>query len=198
MAMQQRLGVRDSEIRARLLDTAIGIVEAEGCNALTMGRLARSVGLTRPSVHYYFGTIEDVFVEILRTRHEEVRQRTLRGLDDNDAILREIWNFRRAADAVTLEFMAMALRSEKIRAELSKATDELLTIAAQGLEAYAARQGIALPVPAIAMATILRALSYNVAMGKVMGATAGQQETIAAVEAWLNDLERRETGTRAS
>jgi AcrR family transcriptional regulator len=195
MAMQQRLGVRDSDIRARLLATAIGIVEAEGCNALTMGRLARSVGLTRPSVHYYFGTIEDVFVEILRTRHEEVRQRTLRGLDDNDAILREIWNFRRAADAVTLEFMAMALRSEKIREELSKATDELLTIAAQGIAAYADRKGIALPVPAIAMATILRALSYNVAMGKVMGATAGQQETIAAVEAWLSDLEQREART---
>jgi AcrR family transcriptional regulator len=189
MKEQPRLGVRDSQVRARLLETAIAIVEKEGCSALTMGRLAKSAGLTRPSVHYYFGTIEDIFVEILRTRQEEVRRRTLRGLDDNDAILREIWNFRRAADAVTLEFMAMALRSPKIRDELSKATDELLTIAARAIDAYAKRNGVALPAPAIAIATILRALSYNVAMGKVMGAAVGQQETIDVVEGWLSGFE---------
>src|SRR6195952_6086500 len=71
MRSSRRLGSQDSEVRQRLIDAAIEIIEAEGCSAVTARRLAETVDLKRHIVHYYFGTLEDLFVAVLR--HDESR-----------------------------------------------------------------------------------------------------------------------------
>lgn len=188
-AQQQRRGARDSKVRAQILEVAIGIVEQEGCNALTMGRLAKAVGLTRPAVHYYFGTIEDIFVEILRKQQEEVRKRTASSFENIDNPLRSIWNFKRATNPLSLEFQAMAIRSDRIRQEMSRSMEELFTITTSSIEKFVEERNLSLPIPVEALTAILRSLSYSVAMGRVLGSEVGHKELIKTVEDFISKIE---------
>ena len=153
-----------------------------------MRRLARTVGLSRQSVHYYFGTIEDIFVEILRSQAGEVRNRAFKSFESGNP-LRVIWEFRRATSAMTSELMAMAIRSETIRTEMASYMDELTSISIAAVEDFARRNALDLPAPPEVVVTVLTNLSYTVALGKQLGATVGHEATIDAVERWLRDIE---------
>ena len=61
-----RKGVESSETRAKLLQSAVLIMREEGASAVTARRLAEQFGLGRHIVHYYFGTIDELFIAIMR------------------------------------------------------------------------------------------------------------------------------------
>lgn len=188
MAAHKRLAKKDTEIRSKLIETARGIVDEEGCGALTIGRLAKSVGLTRTSVHYHFGTLEDIFVEILDLQSNEVERRTREAFDGRNP-LRVIWEFRRATSALTSELMAMAQRSPRIRERVATSMETLNRISIEALEVYAAQPGVVLPAPPPVIATILRSISFTVAVGRDMDITVGHEETIQYIEQWISKLE---------
>lgn len=188
MSAKRRLGARDSQVRAGLVEAATEIVREEGCGALTAGRLAKTAGLSRQSVHYYFGTIEDVFIEILRAQTAEVKKRALESFATGNP-LRVIWQFRRATSAMTSELMAMAIRSETIRSEMAKSMDELTGISIAAVEDYARKNAVVFPVPVEAVVLALTNLSYSLALGRELGATMGHEATIDAVEQWLEGIE---------
>ncbi|MCB2059564.1 MAG: TetR/AcrR family transcriptional regulator [Novosphingobium sp.] len=189
MSAKRRLGARDSEVRTRLVDAAAEIVREEGCAALTAGRLAKTVGLSRQSVHYYFGTIEDIFIEILRSQAAEVKRRALESFAAGNP-LRVIWEFRRATSAMTSELMAMAIRSEAIRTEMARSMEQLAGVSVAAVEDYARRNSVEFPVPAEVVAFVLTNMSYAIALGRELGATAGHEATIDAVEQWLAKFDR--------
>ncbi len=189
MSSKRRLGVKDSEVRGKLIDAAIALVQQDGCSALTAGRLAKELGLSRQSVHYYFGTIDEIFVEIIRRQTEEVKSRTAASFESGNP-LRTIWNFRRATSAVTAELMAMAQRSEVIRTTLVQSQNELTELSIRAVAKYADGLEHDLPASPAAMAVILTSISYTVSNGRELGATVGHGETIEAIEGWLDEIDR--------
>jgi AcrR family transcriptional regulator len=56
--------------RAEIIDTALQLIGSDGYDKMTIPRLAKAVGLSQPGLIHYFGTKDQLFVEILRERDE--------------------------------------------------------------------------------------------------------------------------------
>ena len=67
----RRIGAEDSKTRAQLLDAAEQLLLEEGYAAVTSRRVAAKAGLKPQLVHYYFRTMDDLFLEVFRRRAEE-------------------------------------------------------------------------------------------------------------------------------
>ena len=69
----RRIGATDSQSRAQLLDAAEQLMLDEGYAAVTSRRVAARAGLKPQLVHYYFRTMDDLFIEVFRRRAEPSR-----------------------------------------------------------------------------------------------------------------------------
>jgi AcrR family transcriptional regulator len=54
--------------RAEIIDTALQLIGSAGYDKMTIPELANAVGLSQPGLIHYFGTKDQLFVEILRER----------------------------------------------------------------------------------------------------------------------------------
>src|SRR5690606_18436132 len=75
MTTARRIGAEDSATRAALLDAAQALMMEEGYAAVTSRKVAARAGLKPPLVHYYFRTMDDLFVALVRRGADEARQR---------------------------------------------------------------------------------------------------------------------------
>ena len=75
----RRIGAPDSKTRAQLMDAAELVLREEGYAAVTSRRVAARAGLKPQLVHYYFRTMDDLFLEVFRRRAEENLARFERG-----------------------------------------------------------------------------------------------------------------------
>src|SRR5438105_6756784 len=114
----RRIGAEDSKTRAQLLDAAEKLLLEEGYAAVTSRRVAAKAGLKPQLVHYYFRTMDDLFVEVFRRRAEENVER-LRKAVEADGSLRNLWTLNadpRGARFNT-EMVALANHRKALRAE---------------------------------------------------------------------------------
>ena len=82
MATTRRLGAEDSSTRLALLDAARALLLEEGYAAVTSRKVAARAGLKPQLVHYYFRTMDDLFLAAFRRRAEQAlahQQRALRS-----------------------------------------------------------------------------------------------------------------------
>src|SRR5205823_13649069 len=61
-----RIGCEDLKTRAKLLDADEKLLLEEGYAAVTSRRVAAKAGLKPQLVHYYFRTMDDLFIEVFR------------------------------------------------------------------------------------------------------------------------------------
>ena len=117
----RRLGATDSKSRALLLDAAEQLMLGEGYAAVTSRRVASEAGVKPQLIHYYFRTMDDLFLEVYRRRAEASIERFARSLDERRT-LRTIWQF--AADlrgaAFNIEFVALGNHRKAIRDEIAR------------------------------------------------------------------------------
>ena len=71
MDSARRMGAKDSLTRTKLLDAAERLMLEEGYAAVTSRRVGRKAGISSQLVHYYFRTMDDLFLEVFRRRAEE-------------------------------------------------------------------------------------------------------------------------------
>ena len=91
----------------------------EGYAAATSRRVAAEAGVKQALVYYYFPTMDDLFVEVLRTGGEHALMR-MRALLADDHPLQALWlmNSDLASTTLNAEFMALANHRKAIGAEL--------------------------------------------------------------------------------
>src|SRR3954451_24595623 len=90
MSANRRLGAEDSATRAALLDAALQLLLEEGYAAVTSRKVAAQAGLKPQLVHYYFRTMDDLFLEVFRRRAEENLVRIERAVAA-DGSLHALW-----------------------------------------------------------------------------------------------------------
>jgi len=66
MASDRRIGGPDAKNRGILLDAAEQLMLEDGSAAVTSRRVAERAGLKPQLVHYYFRTMDDLFIEVFR------------------------------------------------------------------------------------------------------------------------------------
>lgn len=77
----------DNNVRRRILDAALDIVEAHGIMALTQPKIAKAAGLRQSHLTYYFPRKADLFAALLDASHDRAakKERTKDELDPNRA-----------------------------------------------------------------------------------------------------------------
>src|SRR3954447_23294155 len=110
MASARRIGAPDAKNRGVLLDAAEQLLLEEGYAAVTSRRVADRAGLKPQLVHYYFRTMEDLFLAVFRRRAEEglhVRATALKSPQP----LWALWRFSTKPEGarLTMEFMGLAI-----------------------------------------------------------------------------------------
>src|SRR5262245_3846406 len=120
MTAPRRTGTESSKTRFHLLDVTERLMLDEGYAAVTSRRVAKEAAVTPPLVHYYFPSLDDLFVAVFRRRAEEQLERQARHLASDDP-LRALWTFHHepAAAAFTTEFMALANHRKSIGKEIA-------------------------------------------------------------------------------
>lgn len=180
----RRKGVESSEIRAQLLDCAVQILRDEGADAVTARRLAEQVGLGRHIVHYYFGTIDELFVAMMREEGARTEEMLREAAQTGDAI-DLLWHGIRQSAPIILELMKLAIRHPAIAGEYKIYTDRFRVAMAEILEAYAASRNITLPTSPSATALLLQSAATAIAVEASIGLEFGHDEAERALLNWL-------------
>src|SRR5689334_15456522 len=142
MATTRRLGAEDSTTRLALLDAARALLLEEGYAAVTSRKVAARAGLKPQLVHYYFATMDDLFIALVRHGAEINLSRQAKALASPDP-LRALWDFATdpAGATFTMELGALANHRKAIRAELASYAEKFRALQTEALGAVAAQLG---------------------------------------------------------
>jgi AcrR family transcriptional regulator len=189
----RRIGAEDSKTRAQLLDAAEALLREEGYAAVTSRRVAAEAGLKPQLVHYYFRTMDDLYLEVFR-RGAEANLVAFEAAIAADGSLRNLWklNADASAAAFTIEFVALGNHRKAIRAEIARYADRFRAAQMEAVTAALADLGIPkseLP-PAVAL-LLMTGLSQVLALEESLGVSAGHDATRKFVAKTINGLERQ-------
>jgi TetR/AcrR family transcriptional regulator len=188
-AVGRRMGAAGSEIRARLLDEAAKLLKKEGCGAVTARRLAEKLGLKRQIVHYYFATIEDLLIAVIKRDSDAMRERFTRELTGRDP-LSVIWELGNKVPPTIFEFTALALRRKAIQTAFRRYIAEFRKIETAAIERYLQIEGIQPRVPPVAMAILISGICHTLSIERALGTIDGHAELEKLVAGWLKSYVR--------
>ena len=187
----RRIGAPDAKNRGLLLDAAERLMLEEGYAAVTSRRLASKAGLKPQLVHYYFRTMEDLFLEVFRRRAEEgllVQAQALQSAQP----LWALWRFGTdpAFTRISMEFMALANHRKEMRAEIAYYAQRFREEQRQAVNAAQQRYGVdSNDVPPVVWTVLMTSLSRMLVLEQAIGMSGGHVETMDLVENYLRRLE---------
>jgi AcrR family transcriptional regulator len=188
----RRIGSESSKTRMLLLDATEQLMLEEGYAAVTSRRVAAAAGVKPALVHYYFRTMDDLFLATFRRRAEQGFERQEQALASTQPLW-ALWDSSRdtRGTALTMEFAALANHRRAIRAEIATVAEELRARQTEALSLVLERHGIddealAPAVVAVLIASISR---FLVLEHETLGMSTGHAETVALVEQLLRELE---------
>jgi AcrR family transcriptional regulator len=159
----------------------------EGYAAVTSRRVAGEAGVTPPLVHYYFATLDDLFLAVLRRRAEQHLQQQDELLT-TDQPLHALWAYSSDPAVVTFttEFMALANHRKTIRGELAAYIDRFRDAQIRALEAAESDGRIDLGgMSAAGLVATLANAGRGLAMEKRLGSDSGHSEAAQLVDGIL-------------
>jgi AcrR family transcriptional regulator len=191
----RRIGAETSKTRGVLLDAAEKLMLEEGYAAVTSRRLAARAGLKPQLVHYYFRTMDDLFLALFRRRADQGLERQARVLTSAQPLW-SLWDLSRdpRGTALTMEFTALANHRKAIQAELSASAERYRAGMLEGFRSALARYDIdQTAYPPMVCAVLMTSISTFLVIEQAMlGMSTGHEETVAFVE----ELIRRVEGDR--
>jgi AcrR family transcriptional regulator len=183
----RRASTESSETRTLLVDATEALMLREGYAAVTSRRVAAEAGVTPPLVHYYFATLDDLFLAVLRRRADEHLKQQDEQLT-TDQPLHALWAYSSDPAVVTFttEFMALANHRKAIRGELAAYIDRFRDAQIKLLEAAERDGRIDLGgMSAAALVATLANAARGLAMEKRLGSDSGHREAAVLVDAIL-------------
>ena len=121
----RRVGSETSQTRVVLLDSAEELMLDQGYAAVTYRRVGAKAGVTVGLVHYYFPSLDELFIALLRRRSDRNFELLLEALEERaDEPLRVLWEFNRdeTSAALLIEFQALANHRKALKAEITEVT----------------------------------------------------------------------------
>jgi AcrR family transcriptional regulator len=185
----------DSATRTALLDAAEALMIEEGYAAVSSRRIAKRAGLPN-AIHYYFETMDDLFIELFR-------RGATRSLARQEEVLtspQPLWAFwdlllDRSNGDLNMEFIALANHRKAIRSEIAKSSrafrsGQLKALAnvietSQTATAFKSPKGVVL---------LLSAVSRFLTTENAFDLDIGHAEVIEFVEKCIRDIEGERLG----
>ena len=190
MAATRKPKADDVGARLRLIEATIQIMHDEGYAAATSRRVAANAGVKQALVYYYFPTMDDLFLEVLKVGADQALEQMRSALMADDP-LRALWRINSDSRRTVLntEFMALANHRKAIGAALRAYAERVRDIETAAVALVLRANGVdvtAYPPVAIAMLIVqtARSLGNEVAVG----VTQGHSQLRALVERQMDSL----------
>jgi AcrR family transcriptional regulator len=190
-ASPRRIGSEGSKTRALLLDAAELLLLEEGYAAVTSRRVAAQAGLKPQLVHYYFRTMDDLFLAVFRRRAEENVTRAERALA-TDGSLRALWqlNADPRGARFNIEFVALANHRKAIRTEMARYAERFRAAQLEAVTRALDALGVSdEQLPPMVALLLLTGVSQVLALEEALGVSAGHETTRSFIERTIARME---------
>jgi AcrR family transcriptional regulator len=191
MASDRRIGGPDAKNRGVLLDAAEQLMMEDGYAAVTSRRVAERAGLKPQLVHYYFRTMDDLFIEVFR-RMSKLGLEAHADVLNSEQPLWAMWEFGSDPHGARLlmEFMGLANHRKALRAEIAVFADRFREQQVEVMEAALRRYGQEVSdVPPVVWAVFATSVSRVLVLEQSLGISFGHAEMLSFCEDWLRRLE---------
>jgi AcrR family transcriptional regulator len=163
-----------------------------GYAAVSSRRVAAVAGVRPALVHYYFRTMDDLFLAAFQRRAEQAFAHQQRALQSPQPLW-SLWEVSRdpRGTVLTMEFSALANHRPAIRAEITAAAERIRAQQVAMLTDALAAHGVSSDdCPPVVAAVLIAGISVLLALEQgSLGMSTGHTETIAHVEGFLTRLE---------
>jgi AcrR family transcriptional regulator len=184
-------GDRTTSTRDALLDAAEVIMLDEGYAAVSTRRVAAVAGTDKALVHYYFGTMDDLFIALF-TRNAQLGAERLGHALASPQPLWAVWDAMRdqSSTALMTEFIALANHRKVVKAVMVENSRKFRRMQLDGLAG--ALDGYGLDPkewPPAAVIVLMSGISRYLQTDEAFGVGLGHDETVKLVERHIRALE---------
>lgn len=191
MPSDRRIGGPDAKNRGVLLDAAEQLMLEDGYAAVTSRRVADRAGLKPQLVHYYFRTMDEMFIEVFRRRATQGLEALGEALQSEQPLW-ALWEFGTDPQAtqLTMEFMGLANHRKALRAEIAIYAERYREQQVQAMTTALRRYGYEeVDVPPVVWALFATSVSQVLVLEQALGMSNGHSEMMAFCEDWLRRFE---------
>ncbi|CUU55110.1 DNA-binding transcriptional regulator, AcrR family [Parafrankia irregularis] len=195
MTTPRRVGTETSKTRAVLLDSAERLMLGEGYAAVTYRGVAARAGVTSGLVQYYFPTLDDLFLALVRRRTEQTLSTLVEALQTGQP-LRALWEFsnNRTAGALIAELTALANHRKIIRAEMAAVGEKVRALTLEALARSSNDYTVPLEnIPVEVLVFLVTSSPRAIITEQSVGMSTSHAETLEFVERYLDRVEPRQS-----
>ncbi|MGZ4510521.1 MAG: TetR/AcrR family transcriptional regulator [Mycobacterium sp.] len=183
--------VREPDARTALLDATERLMLSEGYAAVTSRRVAAEAGVNPGLVYYYFGPMDELFLEVFRRSAARSLDRQAEALASGQPLW-ALWDLIRdqTNTALNVEFLALGNHRKAIMAEMKEFSVRFRRLQFEGLSTILTKYGVdTTQWPAEAVMLLMDAAARFMGEERSYGLNLGHTQTVTVVERLINQLE---------
>jgi AcrR family transcriptional regulator len=185
--------VTRADTEDRFLDAAERLLAETGHAGITTRRVAQEAGANHGLVHYYFGSIENLFVRVLERFTERLIDRQRRMYASDVPFIEKWRTAMRYLDAdrdyqrIWYELQALAWSRPELRDRVAKVDAEWRAVLCEAFAEPLKRYG--LPIPLEALVALVVTFNEGMILERLSGIDAGHSELLEWIDTWLAQQE---------
>jgi AcrR family transcriptional regulator len=180
-----------------LLDAAERLLVDIGYAGITTRRVAEEAGVNHGLVHYYFGSMENLLVQVLERFTERLiaRQRAMYEaphvpfLEKWRQAMRYLVGEDVAYEKIWLELQALAWNHADLRERVARVNLNWRQVLTEALDEPRRDYGIDMPLDALV--SLVMTFNEGIILERAQGITAGHRELLEWLDEWLGGKEER-------
>jgi AcrR family transcriptional regulator len=191
MAANPKSEATGQDTRTRILDATEALMLDEGYAGVSSRKVSLRAGLKSKILHYYFATMDDLFIAAFERREDEHFAR-FAGAAASATPLRDLWTLAvdSANSKLYLEFNALASHRPKVRAFIARSNARDRHSMATALQSVFEKSGIDTDrYPPAGIATAIAGMARVFATDNALGTEEGHADVLGIVERMLADFE---------
>jgi len=189
-----------------LLDAAERLLVQHGHAGITSRALASEAGVNHGLVHYYFGSMEEVLVQVLERFTERLveRQREMYAADIpflkkwETAWAYQDEDLESGYSKIWLELQALAWNHPELRERVARVDAEWRAVLTEAFTQALEEYGVEERFPASAIVPLVMTFAQGLALERLSGIREGHAALLAWIHDWLASLEAGAATKRAT
>ena len=187
-----------AEAEQAFLDAAERLLIEVGYAQISTRRLAEEAGANHGLVHYYFGSMENLFVRVLERFTERLIARQ-RAMYARDVPFIEKWraamgfleeDLAAGYPKVWLELQAMSWNRPDLRERVARVSADWRAVLSEAFEGAVDEYGLDREgFPLVAWVTLVYTFNLGLEADRLSGVNTGHRELLEAIDRWLESLE---------
>jgi len=189
-----------------LLDAAERLLVQHGHAGITSRALASEAGVNHGLVHYYFGSMEEVLVQVLERFTERLVERQ-REMYAADVPFLKKWetawayqddDLESGYSKIWLELQALAWNHPELRERVARVDAEWRAVLTEAFTQALEEYGVEERFPASAIVPLVMTFAQGLALERLSGIREGHAALLAWIHEWLASLDAGAAAKRAT